>query len=54
MKHYICTGGCEGVSIEPGSCKADSCPKHEHPLIECDCFDGKHAEKIQPEIQPKK
>jgi coenzyme F420-reducing hydrogenase gamma subunit len=44
MKHYICTGGCMGVSEKPGTCQALTCPKHGLPLIECDCNDGKHKE----------
>lgn len=41
-KHYICTGGCMGVSDKPGLCQAKNCPKHKHPLELCDCKDGKH------------
>lgn len=44
MTHYICTGGCQGVAQQPGTCQAEDCPKHEHPLVECNCTDGKHAE----------
>jgi len=43
MKHYICTGGCEGVSDKPGVCQAMTCAKHGKPLIECDCTDAKHS-----------
>ena len=42
MKHYICTGGCMGVSDKPGVCQATDCPKHGKPLEECSCKDGKH------------
>lgn len=42
MKHYICTGGCKGVSDTLGVCQAQNCPKHGKPLEECDCTDGKH------------
>jgi len=42
MKHYICTGGCEGVSDTPGTCQAIACPKYGQPLTTCDCADGKH------------
>lgn len=45
MKHYICTGGCGGVSSTPGVCKTDNCPLKGHPLKECDCTDNKH-EKV--------
>lgn len=41
--HYVCTGGCKGVSPVPGTCQADSCPMHEHPLKECHCADGMHG-----------
>ncbi|MBI4079618.1 hypothetical protein HY414_00075 [Candidatus Kaiserbacteria bacterium] len=41
-KHYICTGGCEGVSDKPGVCQAEDCPKHGQPLDECNCEDGRH------------
>lgn len=43
MRHYICTGGCGGVSNKYGVCQATDCPKHGKPLDECDCEDGKHA-----------
>ena len=43
MKHYICTGGCEGVSEKPGVCQDETCPKHDRPLTECDCADGGHG-----------
>jgi len=42
-KHYICTGGCRGVSPEAGICQMDSCPKHGLPLEECRCTDNKHS-----------
>jgi hypothetical protein len=42
MKHYICTGGCGGVSEKPGVCQAIDCPKYGKPLEECDCEDKSH------------
>src|SRR3989344_7516952 len=42
MTHYVCTGGCGGVAETPMSCQMVSCPKHQEPLIECACEDGKH------------
>ncbi len=42
MTHYICTGGCDGVSEHEGVCQAVTCPLHGHPLVPCDCTDGKH------------
>jgi len=51
MKHYICTGGCEGVSDKPGLCQTEDCPKFEQPLDECNCEDGRHnsIRKEEPE-----
>ena len=45
--HYICTGGCKGVSSVPGVCGAEGCTKHNHPLVECNCTDGNHTEIMQ-------
>lgn len=47
MKHYICTGGCGGVSDQPGNCNAQGCPLYKKPLKECNCSDGKHQSKEQ-------
>lgn len=45
MTHYICTGGCEGVTDTPNAtCQATDCAKHTHPLTPCDCTDGSHAQ----------
>jgi len=33
--HYICTGGCGGVSSKPGVCQAEGCKKKKMPLEEC-------------------
>ena len=41
--HYICVGGCKGVSESSGVCQAADCPDHEKPLKECSCTDGLHA-----------
>lgn len=43
MKHYICKGGCGGVSNEIGVCQADGCKDQYELLHECDCEDGKHG-----------
>src|SRR3989344_1897458 len=50
-KHYVCYGGCRGVSDKPGVCQAEGCPDHGKPLHECDCEDGEHFQKSeeQPE-----
>ena len=45
--HYICTGGCQGVSQTPGTCQAESCEKHNHQLVECDCQDSQHSQVMQ-------
>lgn len=42
MSHYVCSGGCNGVAPEPGVCTADTCPRHDKPLVECDCADNTH------------
>ncbi len=41
-KHYICLGGCKGVSENPGVCQSPDCKDHNHELVECNCTDGKH------------
>lgn len=30
------------MSEDPGVCQAESCPKHNQPLEECNCGDDKH------------
>lgn len=44
-KHYICTGGCQGVSDKLGVCQAEDCPDYQKPLKECNCEDGLHGEE---------
>jgi len=46
MKHYICTGGCRGVSETLGVCETDGCSKKGHSLEECDCTDGGHYGRL--------
>ena len=41
-KHYICLGGCKGVSQVPGVCQAENCINHNHNLVECNCVDDLH------------
>jgi hypothetical protein len=43
MEHYICKGGCQGVSKVPGTCQASTCPSHQMPLEACDCDTPEHA-----------
>jgi len=52
MKHYICTGGCQGESKVPGSCEALACPENGKPLTECDCNDGKHKPESKAPLPP--
>ncbi len=40
--HYICLGGCKGVSQLPGVCAAPDCANHEHELVHCDCSNERH------------
>lgn len=40
MSHYVCYGGCKGVSSEPGTCQDPNCPEHGQALHKCDCTDG--------------
>lgn len=49
MTHYVCDGTCGGVAGEVGVCKDETCPMHGHPLKECNCTDGKHAEVLNKE-----
>ncbi len=42
MEHYICTGGCKGVSEKPGVCQNPDCPNYNGQLEKCDCEDGNH------------
>lgn len=52
QKHYICLGGCEGVSENPGVCQALDCENHKHALVECDCVDGEHND-FEPVVETK-
>ncbi len=51
MTHYVCTGGCEGVSDKSGTCQASDCSKHEHSLITCNCTDNEHKEAYDVPIE---
>lgn len=48
--HYICLGGCRGVSKVPGVCRAPDCVNHNHELVKCDCIDGLHNNFQQKEV----
>ena len=41
-KHYVCLGGCKGVSNVLGTCNSLNCLKHAHELTLCECTDGLH------------
>lgn len=53
MTHYVCTGGCGGVSDKPGVCQAKTCPLHQHQLVECNCTDNKHEEAFKKAAEKK-
>lgn len=44
MTHYVCTGGCGGVSEQPAACQMKDCIKYEQAMAVCHCTDGQHAE----------
>jgi len=58
--HYICTGGCKGVSEKAGLCMAKDCPMHGEPLRPCECHNGTHGglldglEEEEDDEEPKK
>ena len=41
--HFICKGGCHGVSEKPGVCGAQGCSKEGGSLEKCMCPDGRHG-----------
>lgn len=43
MEHYICKGGCQGVSDTQGACQNQDCPNYGKSLEECNCMDNKHG-----------
>jgi len=49
MKHFICTGGCNGESSNPGVCQAEECKKEGEQLAPCDCADGLHKTAYEEE-----
>lgn len=53
MTHYICKGGCKGVSEEFGFCQAQSCAHHGEMLEACECEDGKHGEQEGAGVETK-
>lgn len=53
MTHYICKGGCKGVSDEFGFCESSTCAKNGEMLEECDCEDGKHGFDVADAVETK-
>lgn len=49
MSHYVCTGGCNGVSDTPNTCQAADCDDHGKDLKECNCVDSQHADAASTE-----
>ena len=47
MHHFICQGGCEGVSEQPKKCGEKSCKDYDQDLKHCDCTDGKHGGEFE-------
>ena len=47
MTHYVCTGGCEGESSNPGVCQMEDCEKEGESLTLCNCEDGTHKEVLE-------
>lgn len=43
-EHFVCLGGCKGVSKKPGVCQAPDCVNHNHELVKCDCTDKLHKD----------
>jgi len=50
MAHYICTGGCKGVSDKPGVCQTEECSKFGQQLFECMCTDGEHSNMADEDL----
>lgn len=49
QEHYICLGGCKGVSNTPGKCQSPDCVHSGHELVKCECTDGKHNDFLPTE-----
>ena len=41
-RHYVCTGGCKGVSSVPGNCQDEDCDRYHEKMLACSCTDNKH------------
>ncbi len=42
QKHFICLGGCEGVSSSAGVCQSVECDDYNLKLMPCNCTNGEH------------
>lgn len=51
MHHYICKGGCKGISEKSGVCQTSNCPHHNQSLEVCDCIDNKHHGAFEEKIE---
>lgn len=49
MTHYICKGGCKGVSDYPKTCGGSDCPFYGKSMEQCDCEDGTHKGAFERE-----
>lgn len=52
MSHFVCNGGCKGVSDNEGVCQTETCSLHNQPLSECNCEGGKEAHAAPAEEKP--
>jgi len=42
MEHFVCTGGCGGVSKTMGRCQSEHCLKYNQPMMPCGCSNNQH------------
>ncbi|OGY91671.1 MAG: hypothetical protein A3H70_01370 [Candidatus Komeilibacteria bacterium RIFCSPLOWO2_02_FULL_48_11] len=43
VTHFVCKGGCGGVSPDADLCQAPTCSKFNAPFDPCGCTDGLHG-----------
>lgn len=41
--HYVCRGGCGGVSGVPKACGTEGCTNYEVDMEVCSCTDDRHG-----------
>lgn len=51
MTHYICKGGCKGVSDTPGTCQTSDCADFNKELLPCDCVDQLHQGEVKESVE---